>query len=448
MPMSKFLAVIINEWLLLWRDKVGLLVLFVMPSILVLVITLVQENVLKTAGNSGLRILFVDQDQQFLSKEIEKKLGASDILMLVKPHEGRQPDHDAARQAVLRGDYQAAIVIHEGVSEAIHYRARQSVQAVFGKTPAAPDPSAQAPTIDLYFEPTVMGGVRSAIHNALDIVILGIEVNAQLKAFSEELPAYIESKMTAEFGPFASDSLTSNLPELDFKFSGDRLMSITEASAAASDVHPQPTSVQQNVPAWALFGIFLIAVPIAGSLIKERNSGTYLRLLSLPVMHTILLIGKMAAYVAVCGVQLALIGFIGMYLLPLLGTPSLEMGTSPGGILLVAGSAVLAAISYGIMLGALTNSYEQVSMLGPITIVIAAAIGGIMVPVYAMPSFMQTLSNISPLAWGLNGFLEVFVRGGNVTTVLLEATLLLAFSATCLTLSWAIFFRRLRIYGG
>ena len=446
--MYKFAAVVLHEWLLLWRDKIGLLVLFVMPSVLVLVITLVQENVLKTAGNSGFRILFIDQDRQLLGSEIEKKLRATESLMLMTPQEGHQPNRATAKQAVLRGEYQAAIVIPQGVTAAIDHRARQTIQTVFTDAETTPETSSQGPVIHLYFEPTVMGGVRSAIRNALDLVVLGIEVNAQLKAFSEQLPRFMESKMKAEFGPFVTESLSGSLTEFELKLSGKRLMSIAESSATASDAHPQPTSVQQNVPAWALFGIFLIAVPIAGSLIKERGSGTYVRLLTYPVTHVTLLIGKMTAFIAICGVQLALIGFIGLFLLPLFGTPPLEMGSSSWGILLIAGSAVLAAISYGIMLGAWASSYEQVSMLGPITIVIAAAIGGIMVPVYAMPKFMQTLSHLSPLAWGLNGFLDVFVRNGDVTSVLFEASLLLAFCVTCLIISWLTFFRRLRASGG
>jgi ABC-2 type transport system permease protein len=75
-------------------------------------------------------------------------------------------------------------------------------------------------------------------------------------------------------------------------------------------------------------------------------------------------------------------------------------------------------------------------MFGPISIVIAAALGGVMVPVYAMPTFMQTISVISPLAWGLNGTLDVFVRGGGVIDVLPEAASLGAFFAACVMLAW------------
>jgi ABC-2 type transport system permease protein len=83
-------------------------------------------------------------------------------------------------------------------------------------------------------------------------------------------------------------------------------------------------------------------------------------------------------------------------------------------------------------------------MFGPISIVIAAALGGIMVPVYAMPKIMQEISVISPLAWGLDAFLDIFVRGGNITTVLREIFLLISFFITTMLISWVYFFRRIR----
>jgi ABC-2 type transport system permease protein len=60
-----------------------------------------------------------------------------------------------------------------------------------------------------------------------------------------------------------------------------------------------------------------------------------------------------------------------------------------------------------------------------------AALGGVLVPKAVMPLFMQEASVVSPLAWGLDGFLEVFVRGGSVRDVLPEAASLIAFSVVC-----------------
>ena len=86
-------------------------------------------------------------------------------------------------------------------------------------------------------------------------------------------------------------------------------------------------------------------------------------------------------------------------------------------------------------------------MFGPISVVIAAAIGGIMVPVYAMPKMMQQFSVLSPLGWGLDAFLELFVRGGNLKSVIPEVIALIGFFLGTLLVSWIAFFRRIRISG-
>ena len=62
--MTRLPATIFKELLLLSRDRAGLLVLFLMPAVLVIVVSLVQENILKVTGETTIRVLFVDQDRQ------------------------------------------------------------------------------------------------------------------------------------------------------------------------------------------------------------------------------------------------------------------------------------------------------------------------------------------------------------------------------------------------
>ena len=176
----------------------------------------------------------------------------------------------------------------------------------------------------------------------------------------------------------------------------------------------RPTAAQHNVPAWTLFGMFFIVVPLSGSLIRERESGTRRRILTLPVSPSALLAGKIAAYVLVCLGQFALMLAVGVFVLPRLGTSGLVPGPELLAAVPVAAASALAAAGYGIMVGTLSRSYEQASMSGAVSVVIAAAVGGIMVPVYAMPRVMQRLSALSPLAWGLDAFQELFVRGGGL----------------------------------
>jgi len=56
-----------------------------------------------------------------------------------------------------------------------------------------------------------------------------------------------------------------------------------------------------------------------------------------------------------------------------------------------------------------------------------------------MPLAMQSATMLSPMAWGLNGFLDIFVRGAHVGGVLLPIGLLAGFAVCCLAVaSWRL----------
>src|SRR5690625_6429948 len=52
-----------------------------------------------------------------------------------------------------------------------------------------------------------------------------------------------------------------------------------------------------------------------------------------------------------------------------------------------------------------------------------------MIPTFVMPPVLQTLAQISPMAWSLNGFLDALVRGANVGDLAGSCALLLGSAA-------------------
>ena len=65
------------------------------------------------------------------------------------------------------------------------------------------------------------------------------------------------------------------------------------------------------------------------------------------------------------------------------------------------------------MIGAFAKTEQQANGFGAISIIIFGAIGGILVPTFVMPGFMQFFSNFSPLHWCLEGFYVLFLKGGS-----------------------------------
>jgi len=107
-------------------------------------------------------------------------------------------------------------------------------------------------------------------------------------------------------------------------------------------------------------------------------------------------------------------------------------------------SASLAAIGFALLIASFARTPEQATTFSATTVLILAALGGIMVPKLVMPSAMQQIAELSPFSWGLDGFLDIFIRGGGVREVLPEAGRLVAFGVACFTLAVLRFNGRLR----
>jgi len=87
----------------------------------------------------------------------------------------------------------------------------------------------------------------------------------------------------------------------------------------------------------------------------------------------------------------------------------------------------LAAVGLGLLLGTIAKSQEQAAPFGATFVVVLAALGGVWVPVFMMPNFMQFISNLSPMNWGLNAFYDVFLRNVGLFEILPEIVLLFLF---------------------
>jgi ABC-2 type transport system permease protein len=447
--MGKLWPNICKELLLLVRDYAGLLVIFLMPVVLVIVVTLVQQNVLQSMGGTKIKALFVDKDGQTVGPKLEEVLKKADALELVKELKGKTIDVETAKGAVAKGDYQLAIIVPEGTTRAFIQNAKQAARNSIssGDTQKmTPVKNAIAVSdLTVYFDPTVTQTVRTSVTGSLEIALIGIETDEKIKAFATLLPLEIEAATKKAMGDMWSEEVKKSLPVLHIAWDKTPIMAVRESAAQLGKYVKTPNTVQQNIPAWTLFGMFFIVVPLGGSLIRERQSGMLVRLLTMPMSCLTILTGKIVAYVLICMAQFGLIIAVGKFLLPLLGTPVLEIGSSPAALIVIALSAAVAACGYGILLGTIARTYEQASAFGAVSVVIAAAIGGVMVPVYIMPAIMQKISLFSPLSWGLNAFLDVFVRGGNVRSVLPDVALLVLFFLVTTLIAWFNLSRKGRI---
>jgi ABC-2 type transport system permease protein len=196
-----------------------------------------------------------------------------------------------------------------------------------------------------------------------------------------------------------------------------------------------PSAVQQNVPAWLLFAMFFIAIPLSTTWVAERRQGTYARLRGMGLGRAVLFLGKLFPYLAINLIQVGLMLAVGVWLMPLLGAEGLNLGHAPGALCLIALAASFAAVAYGLLIANLASSSEQATIFTGVANLLMAAVGGVMVPRFVMPRAMRMLSHFSPMSWGLDGFLDIFLRHGGLGAVAPEAALLVGFGLLCLAVT-------------
>ena len=103
--MTTLLATIRKELLELRRDRAGILVLLVMPMALVLIVSLVQDNVMQATGETPIRVLLVDLDNGFLGRAVESQLRLDGGLELIRKPGDRGIGEETARKAVVDGEF-------------------------------------------------------------------------------------------------------------------------------------------------------------------------------------------------------------------------------------------------------------------------------------------------------------------------------------------------------
>lgn len=405
----KLLMSVYKEFLVLRRDVGGVVILFVMPLVLIITVTLIQDSKFREVNESRIPILLVDNDKGEVSQEVTENLEKSALFSIIRTIHQDTLTEEMAKEAVFKGRYQLAIVLPKSLTADLQTKINLNVQKIMSRMGLADTLANSALTpieqkeVRLYFDPATQLSFKSAVMNTIDKMISQIETKSIYTTFQIQ---------------FGDDEL---------QFNEQSFIAFTEILPKSGEQEVLPNTVQHNVPAWTLFAIFFIVIPLSINIVKEKTQGTFIRLRTNPVPSSIVLIGKTITYLFICMVQFYLMVAVAIYLFPHLGLPSLNVS---GNLILLSVVALfvgLAAIGYGILLGTLAKTQEQSAPFGATSVIILAAIGGVWVPVFLMPPFMQVVAKASPMNWGLEAFYDILLRNGSLFDILPELALLSLF---------------------
>ncbi|HSG67411.1 MAG TPA: ABC transporter permease [Bacteroidales bacterium] len=422
--MNRLFTSIRKEVIILIRDLGGLALIFVMPVILIFVMAMIQDTTFRKLDETRLSVLFINEDLDSVGFAIEEGLNKSSLIELEDAYKGQVLDRELLIKLVSEGKYQIGIIIPSGTSDKVRAKASYLVAlALEDEIPPRPDSLKDHSPVLLFFDPAIKHSFRETTRMALSKLTYGIESKMIFDIFSMEVSALLDSETELAYDP-------------------EGIITLEERNAVNRFTEVMPNSVQHNVPAWAVFAIFFILIPLSANIIKERNSGSMLRIRLMPGSYWVTIMAKILVYLIISIIQFILMLMVGMFILPLFGLPVLELGRHIPALLLMVIATGLAATSYGMALGAIASTPEQAASFGSVSVIIMAAIGGIWVPVFMMPSPMQRFSVISPLNWGLEGFYTIFLRNGGMLDIFPQALLLFALSGLFMLV--AFYFLRLK----
>jgi ABC-2 type transport system permease protein len=255
--------------------------------------------------------------------------------------------------------------------------------------------------IILYYHPVLQASFRQSIQGALKSTLQIVESrqvvrNLYLNINDGNIPDSLENQI-----------VNNQVPINEIPVSRDGSRSIPNAS-------------QHNIPAWTVFAMFFVVISLGGSVVREKLSGSFTRLKTLPTNYLTALISKQLTYVAVTFLQAVVIFSIGIWLFPIMGLPRLNLPADIGGLVIVTLICGWCAASYAICVGVLAKTQEQSNGFGAVSIVLLAAVGGILVPSFAMPTSFKFIMQLSPLHWCLEAYYGLFLEGGNLQDILIN----------------------------
>jgi ABC-2 type transport system permease protein len=203
-----------------------------------------------------------------------------------------------------------------------------------------------------------------------------------------------------------------------------------ETGSAATLAHTSPGMMLQ----------FAIAVLLttAQVLVAERKSRALARLLTTATLRVHILLGHYLANLTLILSQFILLIVFGQFVL---GVGYLR---SPAGTALVALSAAVCVAALGLLIGVMAHSDEQAIIFSLVPMFVLAGLGGAWVPLEVTSPAFQVIGHATPLAWALDGFKDITIRGLGIASIFKPALILFGYAVVFFSLAtWR--FRRTEV---
>jgi ABC-2 type transport system permease protein len=382
--MTHILDIAFKDIMQLMRDFKTFMFLLLMPILFTFMFGFAFGGFGGGKSDSRLPVGYLDQDNSWVSETLHDQLAGSDVVRL---DENSSRTYSDLELLVADGDLAAVIIVpyRYGTTFAKGKNARLIVIA---------DTST---TAWITIEAELMATL-SRLDSALRTATIMEEINAERLpfdyAFEQSLEAWDEPPIAVV------ETTSSAVADTD--------------DAAESLAHTSPGMMLQ----FAIAGLLTAAQVI----VTERKSRTLQRLLTTAARRVHILFGHYLAIFSLIFTQFTLLIAFGQFIL------DVNYLRDPCATLLVAFSSALCISAMGLLIGVLARSEEQAVTFSLIPMFILSGLGGAWVPLEVTGETFAAIGHVSPVAWAMDGFKNISIRGLGIESVLLPVTALVGYA--------------------
>jgi len=389
--MIRILDIAQKDLLQILRDRKSLMFLLIMPIAFTLFFAIAFGGAGQSASDARLPVGFLDQDQSTLSGELGKVLAGSTVIRLDQNMKRVPADLD---KLVADEKLAAAVVIPAGYGQSI-------LDGTPLKLTVIADPSKPAtPTVQ---NEILIGGER--LTSAARIAQVAVQTSKDSTAFDPALAAALAAWQNP---PIRLDQTASVAVK-------------TQSGNALSAAHSSPGMMLQ----FAIAGLITAATVI----VTERKSRSLQRLLTTATSRVHILVGHYLAMFVLIFAQFVVLMLFGQLFL---GVDYLRL---PAATFLVAAAAAACISALGLLIGVFAKSEEQTIILVMIPMFVLSGLGGAWMPLEYTGATFQKIGHASPIAWAMDGFQNIVIRGLGFNSVLIPAAVLSGYTLLFFTLA-------------
>jgi ABC-2 type transport system permease protein len=374
-----------KDLLQLVRDQKTFIFLLIMPVVFTLLFGYAFGGFGGGEADSRLPVGYLDQDRSWLSRELRGLLAASTVIRL--------DETQASTAAELE-----QLVAQEKLAAAIIVPARYGKAMLAGK-------------------PARLRLIADTATSA------GITIEAETLIAANRLDSAARAALILE-------SVIGQRTPFDYAFEQALTaweappIAVTETTSSAIDrQNTQGMSLAHTSPGMMLQFAIAGLLTAAQIIVNERKSRAMQRLLTTATRRIHILAGHYLAIFALIFTQFLLLITFGRLVL------KVDYWREPAATLLVALSAALCIAALGLLIGILARSEEQAVLFSIVPMFVLAGLGGAWVPLEVTGPAFSLIGHISPVAWAMDGFKNVSIRGLGIDAALLPAAALLGYAA-------------------